>query len=112
MQRCDDLARKIVLARGRCEGREGHQCKGALQWAHVISRSYHWIRHLEENALCLCQSEHVYFTHRPLEWIDFVGEDLWLALKHEAREHQGERIDWAAREKLLTLRARGLGVIP
>lgn len=115
MQRCDALARAIVLARGVCEakGTRWHPvCRGPLQWAHIQSRRYHWVRHLEENAMCLCAGAHMYFTHRPLAWIDFVGEARWLALKHLIDEHSGEKIDWKAREKMLLLRARALGVAP
>ena len=43
-----------------------------LQCAHLISRSYKSIRTDEENAVALCSSCHTYFTHRPLEWLEWI----------------------------------------
>ncbi len=63
-------------------------CKGALSWAHILSRVYHRIRYLKENCFCLCMGHHVYFGHRPIEWEWFVlgkiGDRLFAALKHAA----------------------------
>jgi hypothetical protein len=110
MKRCDALAAAINRERAgyTCEGREGHRCSMRLQWAHVQSRSYHWIRHMESNALLLCSGEHLYFTNHPLEWIDFVGEEQWLALKHEAMLGLGLKIDWRDREAHLRARLEEL----
>lgn len=104
MKRCDDLARAINRYKVDCEGRPGHVCKGHLQWAHIQPRTYTGIRHDEDNALLLCLGEHVYFTHRPLEFIEFVGEERWLDLKRRALAAQGQKIDWKAREAALRTR--------
>jgi hypothetical protein len=110
MKRCDDLARAICKARGRCEGRRGHVCKGSMQWAHIIGRGDHWVRHDEDNALLLCQAEHLYFTHRHTEWVAFIGEDRYMALHRRAFDGLRRKIDWAAREHALLARAKELGV--
>lgn len=110
MKRCDDLARAICKARGRCEGRPGHVCAGALQWCHVIGRGDHWVRHDEDNALLMCQREHVYFTHRHTEWVEFVGVERYMELHRRAFAGLRQKIDWRAREAALTSRARELGV--
>jgi hypothetical protein len=39
-----------------------------LQWAHVIRRSYLAVRWDRANSMALCAADHLYFTHRPLEW--------------------------------------------
>lgn len=39
-----------------------------LQCAHLISRRYHYCRHLEDNAWALCSGCHVRYTHDPLGW--------------------------------------------
>lgn len=62
-------------------GRDGWACVRchspfSPQCAHLISRSYRAIRWNPENATTLCQSCHVFFTHRPLEWIDWC-EERW-----------------------------------
>lgn len=43
-----------------------------LQCAHIITRGYHAVRWDEDNAIALCRSDHVFFTHRPLEWENFI----------------------------------------
>lgn len=66
---CDTLFSKIVRSRGFCEN-----CGATdnLQCAHGISRRYRNIRWAEDNAFCLCASCHVFYTHRPLEWEDWM----------------------------------------
>lgn len=66
-----------------------------LQCAHIISRSYKSIRTHRLNAVALCRSCHVKFTHRPLEWQDFVDErwpGRWDMLREIALSY--ERVDW------------------
>lgn len=59
----------IVRRRGACEHCGSVQ---SLQCAHVFSRLYLGTRWDEDNALCLCAGCHMFFTHRPIEWEDFV----------------------------------------
>lgn len=47
-------------------------CHGNLQCAHIISRRYSTTRCDPSNAIALCASHHIYWTHRPLEWQDWI----------------------------------------
>jgi len=72
---------------GRCEccGETMH-----LQCAHVFSRRYLSTRWDFQNAMCLCRGCHVRYTHRPLEWEQFVigkiGAGVYASLKRKALE--------------------------
>ena len=79
----DTLYSKIIRSRGGCIaaanptswGRFG--CSSGLQCAHVVSRTYRAVRWRTDDppgAVPLCSAHHVYYTHHPLEWIDFMGE--------------------------------------
>ena len=72
-EQCDDLARKIARSRGRCEN-----CgkTSDLQWAHGFPRDYRNTRWLEEANFCLCRGCHKFYTHRPLQWDDWL-QDRW-----------------------------------
>lgn len=68
-----------------------------LQCAHIISRSYKAIRTNEMNAVALDRSCHVYFTHRPLEWVDYI--EFRVPGRYEALRSlalAGELPDWRA----------------
>lgn len=56
-----------------------------LQCAHGFSRRYRNVRWDSRNAFCLCQGCHLFFTHRPLEWDEWLrdrwGEDLYAELR-------------------------------
>lgn len=110
MKRCDDMARLINAQRAkfRCEGRPGHVCKGSLQWAHIIGREAHWIRHDEDNALLLCAAEHFYFTQRHVEWVLYIGDERYIDLVHRASAGLHAKIDWKAREAGLRARIEEL----
>lgn len=90
IKRLDQLVGAKVRSRGTCEA-VGRPHKGVLQWAHIVSRSYHNTRWLEENALCLCAGCHKYYTYRPLEWEQFItekiGEGRYKTLKETALTH-------------------------
>ena len=80
----------IVRAEGRCRRcgtTEGLQC------AHIVSRRYSGTRFSRDNAMCLCARCHMYFTHRPLEWDEYVtslmGESAYADLKRRAIGFQG-----------------------
>lgn len=59
-----------------------------LQGAHGFSRRYRNTRWLLINGFCLCSGCHVYFTHRDLEWQDFLrrswGESVYDELRRLA----------------------------
>jgi len=67
-----------------------------LQCAHIISRSYKAIRCDERNAVALCRSCHVYYTHRPIEWeqqvTDWFGDEYLDDLRDKALTY--ERQNW------------------
>lgn len=91
VERADKLFSGLIRSHGGCQsGRDSHL--GVLQCAHGFSRSYKAVRWDERNAWSLCAGCHVYFTHHPLEWdewmLDRMGfETYWsvrtLALSHE-----------------------------
>jgi 5-methylcytosine-specific restriction endonuclease McrA len=82
---CDALFGKIIRARGACES-----CGQTwdLQCAHGFSRRYRSVRWDEVNAFCLCRGCHMKFTHRPLEWDDWLkadwGEVRYWEIRHIA----------------------------
>lgn len=84
---CDEMISKIVRSRGACE-----ECGQTwdLQCAHGFSRSYRRVRYDERNLFCLCRGCHVKYTHRPLEWDDWLrsrwGDDLYAEMRRLARE--------------------------
>lgn len=91
IDKMDDIARDACRSRGRCEN---PTCKFkslnyVLQWAHIVSRSYHATRWDANNCLCLCAGCHKYFTDRPLEWEEFIvgmiGASMLLEIKRKAR---------------------------
>lgn len=66
---------ELVRARGYCQaaGKDKVICKGNLQWCHIVGRANHRLRWEMWNALCMCQAHHLYYTHRPEEWLlDFI----------------------------------------
>ena len=67
-----------------------------LQCAHIITRGYKQIAFDLDNAMCLCRSHHVYFTHRPIEWESFViymiGEKKFASLRQKAVQYH-KKID-------------------
>lgn len=102
MKRADEAFSKLVRSRGICEsGRQEH--KGILQCAHGFSRRYGATRCDERNAFALCSGCHVYYTHRPLEWDEWLrerwGEGLYAEIRSLALS--GIRPDWTAEAKRL-----------
>jgi len=72
---------------GLCEsGRPNHA--GPLQCAHGFSRRYHATRWQFRNAFSLCAGCHVFFTHRPIEWDEWIrdrmGADRYESLRQLA----------------------------
>ena len=96
MQRADTAFSKVVRSVGYCESdREGH--KGNLQCAHIIGRSYKVVRTDPRNALSLCAGCHMYFTHHPIEWEDWIDETypgLRKDLRADALTYR--KVDWKA----------------
>lgn len=69
--KADKLFHALIRSRGYCEsGRVSH--KGPLSCAHGFSRRYLAVRWDTRNAWCFCAGCHLYYTHRPIEW------DNWM----------------------------------
>lgn len=71
-KQADALWSKLVKLPGRC-----YSCASTerLQAAHGFSRRYRGTRWLPINGFPLCSMEHMYWTHRPLEF------DEWLRIQ-------------------------------
>ena len=84
----DALFSKIVRARsGACVN-----CGSVerLQCAHGFSRRYRNARWDYRNAFCLCAGCHMFFTHRPIEWDNWLrerwGGDLYDEIRALAQQ--------------------------
>ena len=76
--RADRLFSLAVRSVGHCQsGRPEH--KGPLQCAHGFSRRYLATRWDRRNAWALCAGCHVYYTHRPLEWDEWMRYRMGFA---------------------------------
>ena len=81
---------------------------GALDY--IIGRGYMATRCLEGNAVCACSGCHVYYTHHPIEWIEWSHEwlgftrfeELWALAKTHITP------DWAQVLERLQQRAKEL----
>jgi 5-methylcytosine-specific restriction endonuclease McrA len=93
MKRADKLFSKMIRDRdGACVACGSTEF---LQCAHIISRSYKSIRVNPDNAVALCRSCHTFWTHRPIEWRQYVEgmfPGRWTVLEELALQH--ERVDW------------------
>lgn len=103
---CDSLFSKLIRERdGHCLNCGGHDF---LQCAHIVSRDYKAVRCSPDNAVCLCRSCHVYFTHRKIEWDVWVetmiGREAYDGIKSRALTYQTP--DWF--EVLERLKTHGL----
>ena len=90
------FSKYVRLRDGQCQN-----CGTAdnLQCAHLISRRYKSIRTSASNAVALCRSCHVFFTHRPLEWaqwiVDRFGQDYYDRLIRQALDTDlAKSVDW------------------
>ena len=96
VKKAEDLFAEIVRSRGYCEA-----CgtSDMLQCAHILTRGYKQTAFDLDNAMCLCRSHHVYFTHRPIEWEAFViymiGEKKVANLREKAVQYH-KKIDHQA----------------
>ena len=68
-KKADAIFGKIIRAPGWCINCGSTE---VIQCAHGFSRSYRAVRWDDRNAFPLCRGCHVKYTHRPLEW------DEWL----------------------------------
>jgi len=94
-RKADRLFGIQVRARGQCEaaGFDDIDCNGGLQTAHIVRRRYLSVRWDLDNAACLCQAHHVYFTWHPLAeerfHTGYLGAEHFEALKKRAETARG-----------------------
>lgn len=78
----DRLFSVLTRSGGECLHCGAHE---RLQCAHGFSRRYRNVRWDPRNAFCLCQGCHLFFTHRPLEWDEWLlnqwGADLYAEIR-------------------------------
>jgi hypothetical protein len=107
----DRLYSVIVRAPGlcvNCAAASDHQC------AHGFSRRYLIIRWDLRNGFCLCRRCHMKYTHRPLEWDEWLrdrwGQDLYSELRTLALRTD-IKVDVDAVRDHLVAEARSLGAV-
>ncbi len=79
----DKLFSILVRDAGACVN-----CKTTdrLQCAHGFSRRYRNVRWDMRNAFCLCVRCHMFYTHRPLEWDEWLLDRWGFELYYEIRK--------------------------
>lgn len=90
----DKLAGDECRSRGRCEakGLDHLECKGALQWCHIVERSHLGLRWSRHNCLCMCQAHHLLYTYRPFRWVLFIIEHFPMQWEYVV-SHQRDTFD-------------------
>lgn len=90
--KADRLFSLIIRSRGACEacGRTEN-----LQCAHIVSRRFSHTRCDEDNAFCLCARCHMHFTDHPVEFAEFVLDQIGAkyALIYR-RSQQTGKVNW------------------
>lgn len=83
--KCDRLFSIYIRARDKvcqkCGRVENLQC------AHLVSRGYMNTRWDDRNAIALCMGCHKFFTHRPIEWDEFIVERIGAEAYQQIRKH-------------------------
>lgn len=99
VKRADAIFGALVRSVGFCEsGRTKHA--GPLQCAHGFSRRYEATRWTRANAWCLCAGCHVYYTHRPLEWDEWMRVRLDLVRTGWDYEALRYRAIWGGKQDM------------
>lgn len=94
---------QIVRARGACEGPDAWKGRAVIhsqrmECAHIISRRFSGTRTDLDNAFCLCNSCHRFFTEHPVDFADFAIDKMGRA-SYEAlwqKAHAVTKMDWVA----------------
>lgn len=97
-KKCDTLASKYYRAETPyCElkDKDGVNCGGSLQWAHIFTRGIVHIRYQPYNKLVLCAGHHRYYTSKPIEWVRILEKEFpdRLQLAEENR-YKYEKVDY------------------
>jgi len=62
-----------------------------LQAAHGFSRRYQGTRYLPINGFCLCSGHHVFYTHDPIGWDNWLREQ-WGELVYDDLRHMAQKV--------------------
>lgn len=81
----------------------GYRCEETnatdnLQSAHIIRRNYRNVRWDLENGICLVNKRHVWYTHHPLEWENFIKAYKGKAYYEKLRAKALIRKQWRLSE--------------
>ena len=111
-RQADKLFSLIVRSARKCA--EIGCASQTLQCAHIVSRSYRSVRWSEDNAVALCAGCHVYYTHHPLEWEQFVIRRMGAADYEALKARALAKWDGDLESVLVRLAARAvaLGIKP
>ena len=113
----DKLWSSIVRTRGECEKPmtyrcPGPWCSGVIQAAHGLSRRYRNTRWLLINGFALCQAHHVYYTHRPIEWDEWLrwawGQATYDELRKLALSPTPPNVEMALERLKAEAKSRGI----
>lgn len=113
-RKADALFSLIVRARGKCQWHAiVGTCSGPLQCAHGIGRIYRSVRWDERNAFALCAGAHVWTTHHPLEWNQFMHDEMGEAALEALKTKALQPWDGDIQSVLVRLAARAivLGIV-
>jgi hypothetical protein len=86
----DKLAGALCRSRGKCQaaGSRKGDCKGPIQWCHIVSRRYLSTRWDMDNCLAMCAACHMFYTYHPVEWENLIvymfGAEQLERLKYSA----------------------------
>lgn len=104
--KADTIFSLIIRAPGYCAECGSHY---RLQCAHGFSRRYRNVRWDERNAWCLCSACHMRFTHRPLEWDEWMLDRMGASYEVVRRlALSGEKPDVVVVLELLSARWKEL----
>jgi hypothetical protein len=90
----DRLFSLLIRVRGECEGKglDAVTCSPKLQCAHIITRGNKRLRTDENNALCLCEGHHRYYTTHAFEWFTIFLPTHFPAKFAYVQRHREEKV--------------------
>ena len=110
-RKADALFSAFIRDRDRiCQaaGRDGRNCGGRLQCAHLEGRRNYRLRFEPMNAIALCEGHHRWYTDQPIAWAMFL-ERHFPEQYAFVRAHRNELWDKDLARVLAWLQAEGVG---
>ena len=91
--KADKLFSLYIRKIGICQlsGKDNIRCGGNLQCMHITTRGTTALRYDPLNALCGCAGHHVYYTHHPDDWTDFMKKN-YPAQWNYVQSHKTDRV--------------------